>query len=67
MAKKKLPANMPMTAYKPSREDIERERRYRAQSDIETLQRAEEIKKDKDRMGACKSYAKEQIKTLGKI
>lgn len=65
---KKLPVASPNAiAYKPSKADIERERDYRAQSDIETLKKADEIRKDKDRVKDCKQYAKKQIKALGKI
>jgi len=53
--------------YKPSKEDIAREKKYRAEDDIRTLQRAEEIKKDKERMTAAKQVAKSQIQDLKKI
>lgn len=50
--------------YKATAEDKERERRYRAEEDIRTMQRAEEIKKDKERIKAMKDVANEQIKAL---
>lgn len=53
--------------YTPSAEDKERERKYRAEDDIRTMQRAEEIKRDKERMKAMKSIAKEQMNGLKKI
>lgn len=50
--------------YKMTAEDKEREKRYRAEEDIRTMQRAEEIKKDKERIKAMKDVANEQIKAL---
>lgn len=66
MAKKKfsLPTTGLVASYKPSKEDMERERRYRAESDIRTLRDADEIRKDRDRMGACKQHIQEQVKAL---
>lgn len=55
------------TPYKPSKEDIAREKKYQAEDDIRTLQRAEEIKKDKSRMSAAKQMAKSQVQDLKKI
>jgi len=72
MAKKasKLPVAMPSTSLgmcKPTRADVEREKRYRAESAIRTLKEADEIKRDKDLMKDCKAYVKEQAKTIGKL
>lgn len=53
--------------YTPSAEDKARERKYRAEDDIRTMQRAEEIRADKERMKAMKSIAKEQMNGLKKI
>lgn len=53
--------------YKHSKEDIAREKKYQAEDDIRTLQRAEEIKKDKSRMSAAKQMAKSQVQDLKKI
>lgn len=53
--------------YTPSKEDIAREKRYQAEDDIRALQRAEEIKKDKERMKAAKQVAKSQMQELKKI
>lgn len=54
-------------AYKPSKEEIAERKRYMAEDDIRTLQRAEEIKKDKARMSAAKQVAKSQMQNLKKI
>lgn len=53
--------------YQPSAEDKARERKYRAEDDIRTMQRAEEIRRDKERMKAVKDVAKEQMNGLKKI
>lgn len=47
--------------------DAAERKKWRAQDDIRTMQQAEEIKKDKDRMKAMKQIAKEQVKDLKKI
>lgn len=72
MAKKSLknaiasPSDFPVK-YTPTKEDVAREKRYMAEDDIRTLQRAEEIKKDKSRMSAVKQMAKSQVQNLKKI
>lgn len=43
------------------------ERKYQAQDDIRTMQRAAEIKSDKARVSAMKEVAKEQMNNLKKI
>lgn len=43
-----------------------RERRYKAEEDIRTMQRAAEIQKDKGRTKAMKEVAKEQMEALKK-
>lgn len=53
--------------YKQTQADIAREKKYQAEDDIRTLQRAEEIKKDKARMSAAKQVAKSQMQDLKKI
>lgn len=53
--------------YERSAEDKARDRKYRAEDDIRTMQRAEEIKRDKERMKAMKDIAKEQMDGLKKI
>lgn len=52
---------------KPTKEQIEKEKKWQAEDDIRTLQRAEEIKKDKGRMNAAKQVAKSQMQELKKI
>ena len=54
-------------AHKPSDADIDRERRYRAESDIRALKEADEIRRDKGRMKGCRDHAKQQMKLMGKI
>lgn len=53
--------------YVPTAEDKAREKRWRAEEDIRTIQRAEEIKKDKSRVAEMKKVANEQIKDLKKV
>lgn len=70
MAKKSTLKNaiaQPTEPYKPTQADIAREKKYQAEDDIRTLQRAEEIKKDKARMSAAKQLAKSQMQNLKKI
>lgn len=59
------------TASKPTKAIVDNrmqeEARWRAEEDLRTLHRAEEIRGDKSRMGACKIVAKEQIDKLNKI
>jgi hypothetical protein len=43
------------------------EKKWRAQSDLETLSRAEEIKADRARMAAVRSHATQQVKALTKV
>lgn len=68
MAKKskKLPVESLGSAI-PTASDRERERRYQIESALSTMQRAEEIKKDKSLMGDIKKLAKEQMQSLGKV
>ena len=67
MAKKatKLPVatNTPIAQTKDA---LEQERRWRAEDDIRTMQRAAEIKKDPSRVKAMKSYAEQQLKAVKK-
>lgn len=53
--------------YPSTAEDKDREKRWRAEEDIRTIQRAEEIKKDKSRVSEMKKVANEQIKDLKKV
>lgn len=47
--------------------DIDREKKWRAEDDMRTMQQAEEIRKDKERMKAMKSMAKQKMNELKKI
>lgn len=76
MAKKnKLPVapstsylcDAPTKAYKPSPEEKARQRRYAAEDGLRAIQRAEEIKKDKQCMADIKALAKEQMDNLKKF
>lgn len=42
------------------------EKRYMAQDDLRTLQRAQEIQSDRKRMAACKTEARMQMASLSK-
>lgn len=71
MAKKKsLPVASPNAApvaYKQSKDDRERERRWRAEDGLRTIQQAEEIKRDKQRMADIKALAQTQMDSLKKF
>jgi hypothetical protein len=43
------------------------EKKWRAQSDLETLSRASEIQSDRSRMSAVKAVAQAQVKALSKV
>lgn len=66
MAKKvksKLPVTLPDVDYPgPSRESRERERKYKAEDGLRALNRADEVRKDRDLMKDVKALAKEQLK-----
>lgn len=47
--------------------DPAEQKKWRAQDDIRTMQEAEKIRKDKERMKAMKEIAKQQVKDLKKI
>lgn len=61
------PCDVPTKAYKPSKEDQARQRRYAAEDGLRAIQRAEEIKKDKQCMADIRSLAKEQMNNLKKF
>lgn len=75
MAKKqKLPVAKPSTTevagpspYRITQADKDRERRYKAEDGLRAIQRAEEVRQDKQLMSDVKALAKEQVKALGKI
>ena len=54
-------------AYKPTKEEIQREKEWQAKDDIDTLKRAEEIMADKARLEAAKQHAQKTIKSLDTI
>lgn len=54
-------------AYRQTKEDQERQRRYAAEDGLRAIQRAEEIRGDKRLMGDIKSLAKEQMNNLQKF
>lgn len=43
------------------------EKKWRAQSDLETLSRASEIQADRSRMSAVKAVAQAQVKALSRV
>lgn len=51
----------------PTASDKARERRYQVQDALGTMQRAEEIRKDKALMTDIKKLAKEQVKALSSV
>ena len=51
----------------PSKEDVEREERWRAEEDLRTLQRAAEVKADPERMKKCMALHEEQKKGMEAI
>lgn len=70
MAKKSsaIPVDRPCTtAYKPTKADVEREKRYQAEDGLRSIQRAAEIKKDKGLMKDIKALMKEQMKAVNKF
>lgn len=52
---------------KLSKQALDREKRWQAEDDLRTLQRADEIKKDTKRMKAAECCAKEQVAALQKV
>lgn len=52
------------TPYRPSPAEKQRELRYKAEDALRTIQRYEEIKRDRPLMSAVKKVAHEQIKAL---
>jgi hypothetical protein len=71
MAKKKsLPVDNGTAispSYRPSKADVEREKRYRAEDAVRTIRQYEEIRKDKDLMKDVKQHLKEQAKLANKL
>lgn len=70
MAKKNsLPVDMPCAtaSYKPSKADVERERKYRAEDALRVIQRAVEVKGNRQLMKDVKALVKEQAKAVSKL
>ena len=66
MAKKSKSVNRLMGA-QPASIDSAEMRRYRAEEDVRTLQRAGEIKADKSRLSTAKALAMKQANDLKKV
>lgn len=54
-------------AYKQTKEDVERQRKYEAEDAMRTLTRAEEIRNNRDLMGRVKKIAEEQVRAAKKF
>lgn len=54
-------------AYKPNKQELDRERRYKAEDAMRDLERAEGHRKDKALMSDVKQLANEKIDCLKKI
>lgn len=68
LPKNRLPVeNSPCVATKPTKDDEARERRYRAQDALRTLQQADDYRQNKQLMGDIKALAKEQMETAKKF
>lgn len=76
MAKSKLPVNKLPTntvaadrpsSHKPSKQELDRERRWKAEDAMRDLERAEAHKKDKALMSDVKQCAAEKIDSLKRI
>jgi hypothetical protein len=75
MAKGKLPVNKLPTAkvtaapasYKPSKQELDRERRWKAEDACRTLEQAAKIKNDPQLMADAKQVAQERISDLKKV
>jgi len=70
--KSKLPIAKPSTVevaepYPRTREQKERERRYAAEDGLRAIQRAEEVKSNKQLMADIKALANEQVSNLKKF
>jgi hypothetical protein len=64
-APKKAPATRGLVA--APRSNRAEERRWQAQDDLRTLQRAQEIQRDKSRMGLVQREARSQMEVLSKV
>jgi hypothetical protein len=50
-----------------TKRQMDHEKRYMAEDDLRTLERADEIRRDRGRMSMCKKVAREKISSLKKI
>jgi hypothetical protein len=55
------------SGYKPSKEDLAREQKYRAESDVRTLHEAHQIRQDKPRHARAKAHAKAQMASMAAV
>ena len=53
--------------YRPSKQDVDREKRWRAESDLRTLREAESVKSDPSRVRMAQQVAREEMKALAKV
>lgn len=67
LPKHDLPVAPSCIETKPTKEQVDRERRYRAEDALRALQRAAEVKQDSGLMKDVKNLAKEQMNSLKKI
>lgn len=58
---------MPMPTMKPSKEMLDRERRYKAEDALRDIERAEGHKRDSKLMADVKDMAKEKMESLKKV
>lgn len=56
-----------MPTHKMSSEDKARHDKYRAEEDFRTLERAEEVRGDKDRHGKAMDHGRERISAMHRI
>lgn len=66
-AKKQKPVPVKIVGDRPDYPSMKTDRKYEAQDALRTLQRAEEIKRDRGLMKIVKSEAKAQVKALSNV
>lgn len=64
--KKPIPVKIVNDAPMETKAHEDREKKWQAEDDLRTLQRAKEVESDKARMKAAKALAQEQMNTLKK-
>lgn len=74
MAKNKLPTTKALStsrpeavSFKQSKQDKDRERRYRTEDALRTMERARECEQDKQLMSDVRALANEKMQALKKI